>query len=271
MLIAAKDLKSGTSASGVVFVDGVRDTSEITDYTNYGPNNEVYLSKGQAIAFKISDMSNVDTIQIGAKAPKGDTTMKIQGNGNAAQTQSLTTASDMYYKLENVQPGQTIVITNAGDNLLSLTTLKVTYKNQPSTSNSADPVVDEEVVAQAPVMLMSMLYGEPETFAPTRFEATWNRSVRAGHKATLTVKTSDDVEAIEVNGETIDTYRTRTERTGWGWWAKRVTYHEFTYTTTAEATADYAVYALNGDGVRSEPTIATLTVKPAINWWHKWF
>lgn len=40
---------------------------------------------------------------------------------------------------------------------------------------------------------------------------------------------------------------------------------------TAEATADYAVYALNSDGVKSEPTTATLTVKPAINWWHKWF
>lgn len=271
MLIAAKDLKSGTSASGMVFVDGVRDTSEITDYTNYGPNNEVYLSKNQAIAFKISDMNNVDSIQIGAKAPKGNATMQIKVNGNDVQMQPLTTTSDMYYKLENVQPGQTIVITNAGDNLLSLTTLKVTYKNAPTATNSAKPIVDSDVLAQAPVMLTSMLYGEPQTFAPSRFEASWNRSVRAGHKATLTVKTSDDVEAIEVNGETIDTYRTRTERSGWGWWAKRVKYHEFTYTTTAEATADYAVYALNGDGVRSEPTTATLTVKPAINWWHKWF
>ena len=271
MLLNASDLKANIeSQDGLVFMDGVGN-GKLADYTKYGPNNEVYLLTKQAIAFKISDMDNVDSIQIGAKAPKGNATMQIQVDGNGVQTQELNTASDMYYKLKNVRAGQTIVITNTGDNLLSLTTLKVTYKNAPTATNSAKPIVDSDVLAQAPVMLTSMLYGEPETFAPTRFEATWNRSVRAGHKATLTVKTSDDVEAIEVNGETIDTYRTRTERTGWGWWAKRVAYHEFTYTTTAEATADYAVYALNGDGVRSEPTIATLTVKPAINWWHKWF
>lgn len=273
MLLSASSLKADIKpeTKGMVFVDGVGDKGTLTDYTNYGPNNEVYLSKGQAIAFKISDMSNVDTIQIGAKAPSGNTTMQIKVDGNDVQTQELTTASDMYYKLDSVTANKTVVITNTSGNLLSLTTLKVTYKTAPTAMNSAEAIVDSDVLAQAPVMLTSMLYGEPQTFEPSRFEASWGRSVRAGQKATLTVKASDDVGAIEVNGVTIDTYRTRTERTGWGWWAKRVTYREFTYTMTAEATADYAVYALNSDGIKSEPTTATLTVKPAINWWHKWF
>lgn len=273
MLLSASSLKAAIepATTGMVFVDGVGDKGTFTDYTNYGPNNEVYLSKGQAIAFTISDMSNVDTIQIGAKAPSGNTTMQIKVDGNDVQTQELTTASDMYYKLDSVKANKTVVITNTSDHLLSLTTLKVTYKTAPTAMNSAEAIVDSDVLAQAPVMLTSMLYGEPQTFEPSRFEANWGRSVRAGQKATLTVKASDDVGAIEVNGVTIDTYRTRTERTGWGWWAKRVTYREFTYTMTAEATADYAVYALNSDGIKSEPTTATLTVKPAINWWHKWF
>lgn len=272
MLLSASSLKADIEPrKGMVFVDGVGDEATLTAYTNYGPNNEVYLSRGQAIAFEISDMSNVDTIQIGAKAPSGNTTMQIKVDGNAVQTQELTTASDMYYKLDSVTANKTVVITNTGANLLSLTTLKVTYRTAPTAMNSAEAIVDSDVLAQAPVMLTSMLYGEPQTFEPSRFEASWGRSVRAGQKATLTVKASDDVGAIEVNGVTIDTYRTRTERTGWGWWAKRVTYREFTYTMTAEATADYAVYALNSDGVKSEPTTATLTVKPAINWWHKWF
>ena len=273
MLLSASSLKAAIepTTKGMVFVDGVGDKGTLTAYTNYGPNNEVYLSREQAIAFKISDRSNVDTIQIGAKAPSGNTTMQIKVDGNDVQTQKLTTASDMYYKLDSVTANKTVVITNTGDNLLSLTTLKVTYKTAPTAMNSAEAIVDSDVLAQAPVMLTSMLYGEPQTFEPSRFEASWGRSVRAGQKATLTVKASDDVGAIEVNGVTIDTYRTRTERTGWGWWAKRVTYREFTYTMTAEATADYAVYALNSDGIKSEPTTATLTVKPAINWWHKWF
>lgn len=274
MLLNASDLTANIQPkTGMVFVDGVGDKGTLKDYTNYGPNNEVYLSGGQAIAFKISDMSNVDTIQIGAKAPSGNTTMQIKVNGNDVQTQELATASDMYYKLDSVTANKTVVITNTGDNLLSLTTLKVTYMADPSASNSADPVVDEEVVAQAPVMLMSMLYGEPETFEPEHFTAKWSRNVRKGGTATLTVKASADVESITVNGEKITAYTTKTERSFWG---PKETYHVFTYRVTNATTADYTVCALNAEGVASDPITAPLTVRPSIrDWWNgifdKWF
>ncbi len=172
----------------------------------------------------------------------------------------------MYYKLENVQADQTIVITNASDSLLSLTTLKVTYKADPSASNSADPVVDEEVVAQAPVMLMSMLYGEPETFEPEHFTAKWSRNVRKGGTATLTVKASADVKSITVNGEKITDYTTKTARSFWG---PKETYHVFTYRVTNAVAGDYTIYALNADGVASDPITAPLTVRPSIrDWWN---
>lgn len=267
MLLNASGLTANIQpTTGMVFVDGVGTNGQFADYTNHGPNNEVYLSRNQAIAFKISDMSNVDSIQIGAKAPNGNATMQIKVGTNELQVQDLTTASDMYYKLNNVQANQTIVITNTSDSLLSLTTLKVTYKTDPSASNSADPVVDEEVVAQAPVMLMSMLYGEPETFEPEHFTAKWSRNVRKGGTATLTVKASADVEAITVNGEEITTYTTKTARSFWG---SKETYHVFTYRVTNAATADYSVCALNADGVASDPITAPLTVRPSIrDWWN---
>lgn len=267
MLLNASDLTANIqSTTGMVFVDGVGTNGQLADYTNHGPNNEVYLSRGQAIAFMISDMSNVDTIQIGAKAPNGNATMQIKVNGNDVQTQELATASDMYYKLDSVTANKTVVITNTGDNLLSLTTLKVTYMADPSASNSADPVVDEEVVAQAPVMLMSMLYGEPETFEPEHFTAKWSRNVRKGGTATLTVKASADVESITVNGEKITAYTTKTERSFWG---PKETYHVFTYRVTNATTADYTVCALNAEGVASDPITAPLTVRPSIrDWWN---
>lgn len=267
MLLNASGLTANIQpTTGMVFVDGVGSSGKLADYTNYGPNNEVYLSKNQAIAFKIGDVSNIDSIQIGAKAPNGNATMQIKVGTNELQTQPLTTASDMYYKLENVQADQTIVITNASDSLLSLTTLKVTYKADPSTSNSADPVVDEEVVAQAPVMLMSMLYGEPETFEPEHFTAKWSRNVRKGGTATLTVKASADVESIKVNDEEITTYTTKTERSFWG---PKETYHVFTYRVTNAVAGDYTIYALNADGVASDPITAPLTVRPSIrDWWN---
>ena len=267
MLLKASDLTTNIQPTkGMVFVDGVGDKGQLADYRNYGPNNEVYLSKNQAIAFKIGNMSNVASIQIGAKAPEGNATMQIRVGTNGSQTQPLTTASDMYYELKNVQADKPIVITNTGDTLLSLTTLKVTYKTEPSTSNSADPVVDEEVVAQAPVMLMSMLYGEPQTFEPEHFTAKWSRNVRKGGTATLTVKASADVESITVNGEEITAYTTKTVRSFWG---PKETYHVFTYRVTNAATADYTVCALNAKGVASDPITAPLTVRPSIrDWWN---
>lgn len=267
MLLSTSGLTANIQPkTGMVFVDGVGDKGEIADYTNYGPNNEVYLARNQAIAFKISDMNNVDSIQIGAKAPNGNATMQIKVGSSEVQTKELQTASDMYYKLDNVQADQTIVITNTSDSLLSLTTLKVTYKNEPSASNSADPVVDEEVVAQAPVMLMSMLYGEPQTFEPDHFTAKWSRNVRKGGTATLTVKASEDVKSITVNGKEITAYTTKTARSVWG---AKETYHVFTYQVKNAATATYSICAVNGDGVVSDPITAKLTVRPSIrDWWN---
>ena len=82
---------------------------------------------------------------------------------------------------------------------------------------------------------------------------------------------SEDVDAITVDGVTVSSYTTRTERTGWGWWSPKVTYRVFTYTATAPAqTTDYAVCAVNAEGTASEPITATLTVRPA-TWWNWWF
>ena len=128
----------------------------------------------------------------------------------------------------------------------------------------------EEAVDHAVLMVRALFAAapvepEPEpTFAPERFEASWNSStVRAGQKVTLTVKTSEDVETVMVDGVTIDTYRTRTQRTGWGRNAAKVTYREFTYTITAAETADYTITAVNAEGIASEPITATLTVQAA--------
>ena len=76
---------------------------------------------------------------------------------------------------------------------------------------------------------------------------------------------------LTVDGVTVSSYTTRTERTGWGWWSPKVTYRVFTYTATAPAqTTDYAVCAVNAEGTASEPITATLTVRPA-TWWNWWF
>lgn len=257
----------------MVFIDG-GSTADIATYANYGPNNEVYLMKGQAITFKIPANDKIASIQIGAKAPKGTAVLNVNGTDIES---SLSTATEMYYDITTQVTGDSyqVTITNnttTTDNILSLTNLKITYNTKPAENEKVTLTALDTQEQESAVSLVRALFTAPvATFSPETFEADWGRAVRAGKRATLTVKTSADVESITVDGQSITSYTTRTQRTGWGWWSPKVTYHVFTYTITAPAqTTDYAVCAVNAEGTASEPITATLTVRPA-TWWNWWF
>lgn len=248
----------------VVFIDGAA-SATIAQYANYGPNNEVYLAQGQAISFKLTGNTNeIASIQIGAKAPDGKAAKMVV---NSSETIELNTATEMYYTISSTD-GQ-FTISNSGSGILSLTNLKITYKTSGQTVTLESLTAAEQ--ANAVAMVQALFAAPVETFSPEAFQADWGRAVRAGKRATLTVKTSADVESVTVDGQSITSYTTRTQRTGWGWWSPKVTYHVFTYTITAPAqTTDYAVCAVNAEGTASEPITATLTVKPT-TWWNWWF
>ena len=254
-----------------VFIDGAEEAT-IGQYANYGPNNEVYLAQGQAISFKVPENDKIASIQIGAKTPNGAATMVVEGKVSTTTRleQQLNTATEMYYNItEQAKDGQLVTISNTGNGILSLTNLKITYKTSGQTVTLSDLTAEEQ--ANAVAMVQALFAAPVETVQPERFDASWGGSVRAGRKATLTVKASEDVDAITVDGVTVSSYTTRTERTGWGWWSPKVTYRVFTYTATAPAqTTDYAVCAVNAEGTASEPITATLTVRPA-TWWNWWF
>lgn len=263
--------EKATPNVNALFIDG-KENATIAEYANYGPNNEVYLMNGQAITFKIPQNANVDSIQIGAKAPDGK---PAQMAVNADKPVEISTATEMYYKINvNVSTAdQTVVIANKnGTGILSLTNLKITYKTKPAENEKVTLAALDTQEQESAVSLVRALFTAPvATFSPETFEADWGRAVRAGKRATLTVKTSADVESITVDGQSITSYTTRTQRTGWGWWSPKVTYHVFTYTITAPAqTTDYAVCAVNAEGTASEPITATLTVRPT-TWWNWWF
>lgn len=274
----------------LLFIDGAANAT-IEQYKNLGPNNEVYLANGQAITFMLAgnDLSKIATVQIGAKSPNSNGTK----NANmviGSITQNLNTATEMYYDItrEVVTNGnaKVVTITNTGDAILSLTNLKITYTEKDNKVSLGEVSVDQQAKAVetvralfAPAPVEPEPEPEPEkTFEPERFEASWSRNVMQGRKATLTVKTSEDVEAITVDGQTIRSYRTRTERVGFGRRAKRITYREFTYSMVAQESADFSVTAINAEGTESEAITARLTVKTRPNsmrdmwdWFKGWF
>ena len=271
----------------LLFIDG-KENASISEYANYGPNNEVYLANGQAITFKLTgNLDKIAAVQIGAKSPNSNETNKanmVIGDSN----KQLSTATEMYYDITTAavnNGAQLVTVTNTGEAILSLTNLKITYTEKGSVSLGAMNAEEQtaSVMAVRALFAPSPVEPEPEpepekTFEPERFEASWTKNVMQGRKATLTVKTSEDVEAITVDGQTIRSYRTRTERVGFGRRAKRITYREFTYSMVAQESADFSVTAINAEGTESEAITARLTVKTRPNsmrdmwdWFKGWF
>ena len=145
---------------GIIFIDGDATLGEgstvtgnaITDYINYGPNNELYLAAGQAVAFNMNLGSANDhdgyvpVVRIGMKTVGGKTAVAELWNaventdGTVSRynaiSDTLQTATDMYYDI-TVLNGRTVVIKNSGEDgsILSITNIKLTYK--PTVTSTA--------------------------------------------------------------------------------------------------------------------------------------
>lgn len=152
------DISNSDKVNGFMFIDGRDQISiaDLTDYANYGPNNEVYLKEGQSIAFMIDapDKANLQlkNVHFGAKSADGsEVTYSVANIYNDEfenkKTFTLKTSTDMYYDLtEWVGEAQVIVITNESESVLSLTNLKYTYGEKDSQIFARTTEVVEEVV-----------------------------------------------------------------------------------------------------------------------------
>ncbi len=123
---------------GAVFIDAFGKSGTVSQFTSFGPNNEVYLMPGQAIAFKLKaqDASKLASVHLGAKALNGTTTFTVLCGEKSAE-RTLTTATDMYYDITELlswtgNESDIIIITNTTGKILSLTTIKITYTSQPT-------------------------------------------------------------------------------------------------------------------------------------------
>ena len=281
LLIQAGDFDATTEAkNGIVFVDGYGDTANMAQYTAAGPNNEVYLKPGQAIAFDIWATEKPDSVQLGMKLVQGTSATVNVGNSKAKDSvsQVITTATDLYYTITQpivwsaaksedgfYKTNDHIVITNASDSdaIVSLTNVKWTFSesgvgNGPTGTQNTVKLMSTAATAPAAYHAVRSVLGivdEPEVFQPEQMELNWKQSsVTTGRKATLTITTSSDVTAITVNGEALNQGKLN-RRTGLVTW---------TYTVTAgdPGVYTYEVVASNADGLTSEPMETQLSVTP---------
>jgi hypothetical protein len=141
ILLTAEDFDPTTNntTDGVVFIDQDGTTTGTTTqvigiYKDYGPKNEVYLAKGQSIAFKVSDLTA--NYYLGIKAPNGKTTAKVTWEESVAAL-PVNAASDLYYQVTPNADGY-ILVKNTGENLLSVTKLRTTNGNEQAGITTAN-------------------------------------------------------------------------------------------------------------------------------------
>ena len=145
MLIEAQDVDIENN-DGILYVDGVK-TNKISTYVSRGPNNEVYLRPGDHIAFKM-DMSNygqnVTGIHMAMRGITGPGHVLVQAGTSGGQKTTVKdvalSTTDMYYDIGKDINGasvadKVITISNNGQRVIAITTVKVTHGSKPSVNS----------------------------------------------------------------------------------------------------------------------------------------
>lgn len=209
---------------------------------NGGPQNEIYLVKGQSVFFQSNDLANKE-VQVSLRAVNANATASVK------DTQiSLASNTEMYYTLKADETGK-VTIVNNGTGLLAIGNVKLPKSVTTDSIQSASEAGDEAVITA----LKSVLYTdeEPEVFTPETFTAkTTVTPVVRNKMVTLKVNVSSDVAYITVNGVKY----TRTSLQGL---FRKTRTIRVVNTVKKGQTKTYEVVAYNADGVASETITVT--------------
>ena len=159
------DSLNSDTVSGIVFIDGSATDSDgvsIADYTSYGPNNELYLEAGQAVAGVLS-MNGAKSVQLAIKTVGGTGSVEVYGvkaDGTKVEclAETVSTATDMYYDITALN-GLTLVVKNAAaadatsnNAIISITNIKSTYAADSGVATASLEIGEES----AGIALMSL-------------------------------------------------------------------------------------------------------------------
>lgn len=248
------DVNEDVSEKPTVYVeyDGDQEIWGIADYKQQGPENEVYLTPGSAIAFALNGYKEGNTVQISAKAISENE----ESNGVSSEAlNGIATASEMYY---TVQPKKLddgtyyVLIDNANDSdaILSLSNLKISSNIQAA--EGAD--LKETVLSSL---------NEKAAFTPETFKVSAPETLKCGKIATAVVKTSIDVANVYVSVD--DEKETKLEATN----KKAVENNKtnlYSFTTAIKSRVlgkgehTYKFYAVNAKGDKSDTVTVTVNI-----------
>lgn len=243
---------------GTIFIDGIDSLAESTEdaiktYTSAGPNNEIYLAKGQAIAFYVASGRNIrpGSLQIGLKTPSGGVSEALIMNDRQESFDTLEVhgSHETFYKISKYlvwdtskladgkyESAAAIILVNNSDTVLSVTSLKWTWKD--NITDKSDPL-NAVVKAGTPVKLKKA--AEVIKNGPTQteteldadaFKINWNsESFKSGDTATAKITTPPSITSVTVGDITLTDFVTDSD-------GNRIWTLSFTVTDNCDGTFD---------------------------------
>lgn len=157
-MIAADQIKNETT-NGFAYIEGTGDTTfNPATYQQSGPQNEIYLAKNSAIAFKVASGS---VVQVSARAVT-DKAARINTD------KDVTSNTEMYYEVRPNNDG-TVVIQNTGEGMLALVNVKIAS----ATAANAAPMVDQGTLEEACQLLAAGTPEPPTPVDPSGPDTPW--------------------------------------------------------------------------------------------------
>lgn len=235
---------------------------DVEEYSNIGPNQELYLKEGYNASFALVNWDSKSyKLYLGMKAPNGKASEVTVGSG----TFEIGNSTDCYYdisdyvEVKTLEDGTVVGYVNIEgvSGLTALTNLKVTGVDKFNLAYSTDIDGDNEDIETGneetsnTLYLVSRTYAdnmaaeeEAPVFTPDSIKVSCSYASKA-KKATVNVVTSKDVAYVTINGEKI------MPKTVSGKYRFNKSY------TKVPAGTIYEIVAYNADGVASETYTAT--------------
>ena len=223
IISAAEAQKGPGRISGAIFFDSMAsdkdEGSDLTDYVSYGPDNEVYLAPGQSISFALQCINNgkaIDTVQIGAKKLTGETVRLTASHTADDEEEDLRTieiiaSSDMYYNVgDNLNwqddVSDIVTLTNVGHATVSITNVKITYKEIIKTRASLAPMSRRMIKLASSAADAAYLGSLSECFHRYEYTVTTEPTDTAPGVITAVCQDCGDTFEIDIPALTADGY-----------------------------------------------------------------
>lgn len=224
----------------IAFTEGNSNTTiQITDYEAAGgPQNEIYIGKGQAISFRVEGATEIQvSLRAVTNAPAKWATSE---NGGAVST--ISTNTEMYYTITKDSSGN-FVIANRGDVLLAIGNVKL--PSGAKTMSASE--IDEDALRASLCAALGLSAEQPQAFQPKTFTArATTLPMLRNKRVSVLITISNDVSYVTVNG-----VKYTPSRYYASWQKTRLI--QFGETLGKYESKTYTIIAYDANGVASAP------------------